>query len=90
MPRKKVYYNYWELPSWDKSVVNVNKEFIHLGIVHLSLMDGNNIYKIKKPKRGTWGRVKEGKRIVVTKHMRKEKMAVLELIAVEVDELSKH
>ena len=82
MPRKKVFYSYWELPQWDNAVLNVNKEFIHLAIKHLSLMDGNNIYKIKKPKRDTWGRVKEGDKIVVTKHLRQEKMAVLELIAI--------
>ena len=83
MPRKKIYYKYWELPNWDNNVVHVNTTFEHNGKIYLSLVDGEKIYKISRPKRVAWKKVRTGNNIVVTKHLRQEKMAVLELIAIE-------
>jgi len=83
MPRKKEYYNYWQLPDWNMDLIIVTRRFVHNGKSHITLRDGDNIYKIKVPKKPEWNKVRENDMLVLTKHKIQEKNARLEINAIE-------
>ncbi len=82
MPRKKVHYNYWELPQWVNATVEVEDEFELNGRKRMLLVDGSDRYTVKRPKRDEWKDVKKNDIIFITKHLNTPTSARIELVAI--------
>ena len=77
MAKEKRFYNYWELPDWDKTKVFISHRFMHNNKERLLIIDGNDEYIIVVPRKAGWEFVKTGDYIWITKHKTTEKRAIL-------------
>ena len=80
MPVKKTNYKYWELPSWSNDIIYVKQTLWENGKNKIILEDGENLYKIVRPRREKWSDVKEGMNIMVTKDLLMAKKATITII----------
>ncbi len=84
--RVKKHYNYWELPQWENSKVEVVRLFKHEKNNNpmVTLKRGDSIYVIKVPKRIHWNMIKEGMTLYLTKISVQPKRAVIDIKAISV------
>lgn len=77
--RKKIYFNYWELPPWENAEIFVAHVFRHKNKEYLLLRDGVNDYSVKRPKRLKWNEVKKLDKLRITRELTSDKRAILHI-----------